>query len=444
MQPIVVIVRPHNAAADDAEPGPVGPYRSLRRTHAALASFQTGRAAGLVLLLALSGSMGCGSVQTQPPLFASLDVPVTLTEFRMRTNDFTEFFVAVIEDAADVIIEQAEDEDVRRHAMVARLRVVTAFLDAVSQPDPAASLVDVWAFCLQLQDFVTDGAGRDVFGEDQEVVIAATDMIVAEVENVVASVAGGEGAPVAAGFVRSWADEHPITVLPFARGTSAVELAEQMERQDGGPFAALGRLQTGVDDVVEQMQRYLGILPRTVRWQAQLILHQTLYDEPRIVQSLDSLDAVTAGLLEMNAFVQALPGDLRAAARETLEELGPYIENERARLLGEIDAQRRAVFEDIDRERTLVMAELERQTAMVQGELDADIDDVLDNIEALTAGMISESADEGERLMDLVYRRALVLLLIAIAGGAGLIVLARWKREPAATQAPRSLSGAED
>ena len=107
--------------------------------------------------------MGCGSVQTQPPLFASLDVPVTLTEFRMRTNDFTEFFVAVIEDAADVIIEQAEDEDVRRRVMVARLRVVTAFLDAVSQPDPVASLVDVWAFCLQLQDFVTDGAGRPGF-----------------------------------------------------------------------------------------------------------------------------------------------------------------------------------------------------------------------------------------------------------------------------------------
>ncbi len=422
-------------------------YRSPRRTqgtHAAVASSQTGRAAGVVLLLALSGPIGCGSVQTEPPLFASLDVPVTLTEFRMRTTDFTEFFVAVIEDATDVIIEQAEDEDLRHRVMVARLRVVTAFLDAVSQPDPVASLVDVWAFCLQLQDFVTDGAGRERFGEHQEVVIAATDTIVAEVENVVASVSGGEGTPVVASFVRSWADEHPITVLPFTRGTSAVELAEQMERQDGGPLAALGRLQTGVDDVVEQMQRYLGILPRMVRWQAQLILHQALYDEPRIVQSLDSLDAVTAGLLEMSAFVQALPGDLRADALEALEELRPYIENERARLLGEIDAQRRAVFEDIDRERTLVMAELDRQIAMVQGELDADIDDVLDKLGALTSGTISESAGEGERLIDLVYRRGLVLLLIATAGGAGLIVLARWTRKPAATQVPGSLSGAED
>ena len=90
------------------------------------------------------------------------------------------------------------------------------------------------------------------------------------------------------------------------------------------------------------------------------------------------------------------------------------------------------------------MAEVERQIAMVQGELDADIDDVLDKIGALTAGTISESAGEGERLIDLVYRRALVLVLIAIAGGAGLIVLARWRRKPAATQAPRSLSGAED
>ena len=411
-------------------------YRSPRRTQgtaAAVASFQTGRAAGVVLLLGLSGSIGCGSVQTQPPLFASLDVPVTLTEFRMRTSDFTEFFVAVFEDTADVIIEQAEDEDMRRRAMVARLRVVTALLDAVSQPDPVASLVDVWAFCLQLQDFVTDGAGRDRFGEHQEVVIAATDVIVAEVENVVASVSGGEGTPVAAAFVRSWADEHPITVLPFARGTSAVELAEQMESEDGGPLAALGRLETGVDDVVERMQRYIGILPRTVRWEAQLILHQTLHDEPRIVQSLDSLDAVTAGLLELNAFVQALPGDLRADALEALAALRPYIENERARLLGEIDAQRRAVFEDIGRERTLVMAEVERQITMAQDELDADIDDVLDEMGALTAGTILESAGEGERLMDLAYRRALVLLLIAIAGGAGLIVLARWTRKPAAT-----------
>ena len=46
--------------------------------------------------------------------------------------------------------------------------------------------------------------------------------------------------------------------------------------------------------------------------------------------------------------------------------------------------------------------------------------------------------------MDLVYRRGLVLLLIAIAGGAGPVVLARWKRKPAATQAPGSLSGGAD
>jgi len=99
------------------------------------------------------------SVDTTPPLFGSSAIPVTLTEFRIRLNDFAEYFVAVIEDAGEQVIDGSDDQLVRRNAMEFRLRAVNNFLNSLNQTDPVASLIDAWTFCLQLHQFVETGAG---------------------------------------------------------------------------------------------------------------------------------------------------------------------------------------------------------------------------------------------------------------------------------------------
>jgi len=382
--------------------------------------------AALALLLTLPA---CGSADSTPPLFASLDLPVSITEFRLRINDFAENFVAVIEEAAEEVIDQAEDEDIRRNAMVWRLRTVNVFLNSLHQPDPIAALIDAWAFCLQLQEFVTEGPGKEMFGEQQRIVVAAVDRIVIDVENLVTTVAEGP-AEEAHRLVYDWVDQHPVRDKLIIRMTSAVEIADQLESQDNSAFAALGRLQAGVDDIVTQYQRYISIMPRTIRWQTQLILHETLYDEPRVRRTLDDLDLITANLLEAFALLDELPDQVQADIRAMVADLEPFIEQERTRLIAEVDRQRGLIFADVGGQREAFMRDVDGQIALIDAQIQGRMDEVFDRVEALTEATVAESFSESERLIDLFYARTLVLLLIAIAGGAGLILLHKW-RHPA-------------
>jgi len=374
---------------------------------------------------ALAGS-GCRSVDTTPPLFASLDLPVTLTEFRIRLNGFAEYFVAIIEDATEQVIDDSNDQLVRRDAMEFRLRAVNNFLNSLNQPDPAASLIDAWAFCLQLHHFVGTGAGSQLFGDYQPIVVEAIRAINEEVESVVAAVAQGP-AVEARNMVNTWAAENPLDSYLLVRNSTAVLLAEQLGKQNSRAFAALGRLQAGVDDLVAQYQRYISIMPRTIRWQSQLILHETLYDELKIGESMADLHLIAGSLLQLNAFVESLPDDVKEDILASIADIGPFIEAERARIIAEVDRQRGLIFAGVDTERAQIMADIERQINDVDANVQAQIEEVFARIEALTDDTVEASFNESERLVNLVYQRAFTLLLVALTGGAALVVLYKWR-----------------
>ena len=382
--------------------------------------------AAIALLLALPA---CGSTDSTPPMFASLELPITITEFRLHINDFAEYFVAEIEDAAERVIDEADDEEIRRNAMVWRLRVVNTFLNSLNQPESVASFIDAWAFCLQLEEFVTDGPGKDLFGEHQPVIVDAVQKTAAEIDRVAVRVA--QGPPTEARtMVSDWVARHPLENDLIVRGTSAIEIADRLESNNTSVFAALGSLQSGVDDIVKQYQRYMSIMPRTIRWHTQLIVHETLYDEPLVRKKFADLDLITANLLETFALLETLPDEVQTDILAMVADLEPFIEEERARLIAEVDRQRGLIFADVDSEREAIMQDVERQIALVDEQIQGRIGEIFERVEALIEETFAESFSESERLINLFYQRTLVLLLVAIAGGAGLIVLHKW-RHPA-------------
>ncbi|MGD8330221.1 MAG: hypothetical protein PVJ49_12355 [Acidobacteriota bacterium] len=398
------------------------------------------RFAATVCLVVTLVPTGCASTDRTPPLFAATALPVTLTEFRLRLSDFTEFFVAVVEDATEIVIDSSRDQQVRRNAMEFRLRTVTMFLNSLNQTDPVASLIDAWAFCLQLQQYVgPDGAGAELFGEEQPGIVAAVDSIRAEVESLVDAVAKGP-APDEEAIVLQWAATHPLSSSPLVRTSSAVLLAEQLENRSNSPFAALGQLQAGIDELVAQFQRYISVLPRSVRWQSQLILHETLYDEFDLGATMETFDLLSAGALELSAaadeLLAELPNgeELQAELDEVMAEIASIVEAERARMLAEIDRQRGLIFDDVTLQREAIMRDVDTQIAIIDEQMQQRLDEVFVRIETLTETTLRQSFDETERLMDQIFIRILVLILVLLAGIAGLIVLRkRLNRPPGVT-----------
>jgi flagellar motility protein MotE (MotC chaperone) len=157
---------------------------------------------------------------------------------------------------------------------------------------------------------------------------------------------------------------------------------------------------------------------------------------------LDNLDLLTADLLELGALLDEIPEreELEAELREALAGIEPIIEAERARLLDEIDRQRGLIFTDIDGQRQAIMLDVEAQIALVDEQIQGRLEEVFDRVEALTEATLAESFGESERLVNVVYRRVLTLLLVALAGGAGLVLLHKW-RHPLARNRRRGESG---
>ena len=398
------------------------------------------RLAGLLvvwLCVATLAGSSCRSVDAAPPLFSSLDLPVTLIEFRIHLNTFGEYFVAVIDDAATLVIDESNDQLLRRKTMRFRLRAVNNFLNALNQTDPVASLVDAWVFCLQLHNFTETGAGSQLFGNHQATIVEATRAVAEEVERVVAAVSHRPATEnEVSASVKTWAQENPLDSFLMVRGSSVVLLAELLERPNNSAFAALGRLQAGVDDLVSQYQRYISIMPRTIRWQSQLILHQTLYDELPIRESIADLNLITASLLQLTTFIESLPDEVKEDILASIAGIHPLIEGERATIIAEVDRQRDLIFAGVDAERAAIMADIERQINEVDATVQAQIDAVLARIETLANDTVNESFAESERLINLIYRRTFTLLLVALAGGAALVILYKRRHPLKAAKGP--------
>jgi hypothetical protein len=375
----------------------------------------------------------------------AVDLPVTITEFRLRLGDFSEYFFAVIEDSSEAVIDTSDDQLVRRHAMEFRLRAVTVFLNALNKPDPVASLIDAWAFCLQIVDFLEEGG---VFGEHQPLMIDAAHSIALEANRTVDAMTR-EDAVEGEQLVIQWVREHPLASEKMIRSSTTVLLADRLEAQDQSAFAALGRLQAGVDDIVAQFQRYISVMPRTVRWHSQLILHETLYDEFDLSRSMAVVDAIISDMDEISALADELLAilpsreELEAELNEAMASLEDAIEAERVRLLAEVDRQRGLIFDDVDLQREAIMRDIEAQLLLAQEQMQEQVDDIFMRFEALTDETVSRSFAESERLINVAFLRALILLMFALAGGGGLILLHKW-RHPLNAGAARTADGPAD
>jgi hypothetical protein len=311
---------------------------------------------------------------------------------------------------------------------------VTVFLNALAKPDPVAALVDAWAFSLQLVDFLEqDGAGAHLFGEYQHVMVDAARSVAAEVDDLVEEVTRDD-AVEGRELVAQWVSANPLSSRQMIRSSTTILLADELEAAEDSPFAALGRLQLGIDDITATLQRYTSIFPRTIRWHSQLILHETLYDEFDLGSTREMVDSMLADLADLgelaDELLATLPSgeELDAELAAAMARLQGAIDEERARLLAEVDRQRGLVFDDVTAQREAIMSDVEAQILLAQERIQAQVDEVFARIESLTEETITRSFAESERLVRLVYSRVLILLLVAIAGGAGLILLNKWRR----------------
>ena len=110
---------------------------------------------GLYLLLVAAACQGLAQ-QTQF-MVTSTSIDASAGEIRVRAVQLGRLFSTEIERAADSIRAVTGEPSIRRHALLWKMYAIPAAHEAVLLPDPALSILDAWAFAVQMEEYFGRG-----------------------------------------------------------------------------------------------------------------------------------------------------------------------------------------------------------------------------------------------------------------------------------------------
>jgi hypothetical protein len=387
----------------------------------------------VAVLLGVVACAACAplSSQRQTDIMAKTGkVSVSGEVLRLRVNDLVDREAGRIEQTADRIIADSTDAAIRRRALVVKVDVIPALYAAGFRADPLAAAMDVWGFAFQFQQYVENGEGRRAFGPEQPQMLACARDVIADVDTVIRSIAiRPEHFDAARTILQNWAASHPVEQTFLARASGAAVVAN-LRSDERDVFVTIGAVSDLIEDLSERLNAYAAHLPKQARWQAEILLTETM-STPIVGDALGTLRDVGATARRAQALMDEVP-DLLEAEREMLAgERGAIlsdINTQRLQTLQFLTAERFAVIAAARDERVAVVAavRLEREAlvaALRQERLETlvEVDKMLDK--ATTRAMTS-TLDSARDLIDYTIRRMAILSIGLMLAAAAIAALA--------------------
>jgi len=377
-------------------------------------------------------AMGCATVKTTPPLMAQVEgLDVTPKELRIRSLDYAEFFADSVEDAATEIVWATSDPEIRRRAILWKVSAVSSLITAMSQTDPLAAIIETATFTFQMADYFETGAGSDRFGPVQQIAVDACVRLEERAIAFLESFAHGDYPDVREELLR-WVEEHPIKSPLFARDSVIVLVADLMQDPDTRAFASLGRLELTVNDLMARLTLYGAAMPRLARWQAELLINDTLNAQQPLGELLVDTKELLATAERVAELSDNVPELIQGEREAILLAIQTLVDRQISDLDVLVDQHRLAVMTDIETERIAIFDSIDAQRLDTIAALDTQSEKILGGLQGMGVGAVNQTSIEAERLMSRAFWWAFQIVIIALVGL--LIVLVIVRRIPQAVQ----------
>jgi hypothetical protein len=307
-----------------------------------------------------------------------------------------------IEVVADSMDAGTESLKVHRNTLYLRLSSVTAITEASLQPDPVHAMLDLYAFRLQLANFVSSPAGYEAFGDQFAIAQRALERNAARWEAVAQST-GGRLTDSGRAQITSWAQSHPIDRLPFTRTSLASALAATLREQDLSIGAAVGGMQESIDRLEYRIS----------------LLNENALKQAVWLSQLAALD------LNASPDVAELRGTLHSS-RNLIEDAPDLVERERTVILADVDRQRRETLEaitlELDRQRVALMESVANERVILLDAVNEQRRLIMLDADSLRVLLV---ADEFRVVNHLMLLLAALLVTLLATGGIGWLLLRR-------------------
>jgi hypothetical protein len=246
-------------------------------------------------------------------------------------------------------------------------------------------MFDVWALCLQQQEFFERGPGKERFGQWQSLAVDASKNLVDDIQGIAKTVTGDEYDQVKSG-VDEWVDANPIETVIFTRESTAPLTAAALGSVSAGAFAAVGNMADEVRDLSARISVYSELVPKQARWQAALLLTSES-GGVSFIQLLQDIALHAERMEDIVAFLDSV---------EVVLDSMPAL----------ISAERTAVMNDITRERVAVMRDLNQMLAATLQAVDLERVAVMDGISAERIAALQDLDALAARLTEMTLEQA--------------------------------------
>jgi hypothetical protein len=344
-----------------------------------------------LLSVALASLPACSLLSIKTP-----ETPLTPREqeARLLTRDYAEYFngvmIRVIDDAA------AKDTDpaVRARALQLKLGVVSQSTRAATGLSPMGSLIDTWAFALQLRDYLDSGSGAALLGGAQSDVRAHADGLADEADALAKKVTGGDY-PRYQAFVKRYTFRYPLEG-PDCQRTSVLSIWSA-EEDDKAPLRVVGTVAQALGDVSDRMRIYGQEIPAVSLWEAERALDRSGIDAASYRATFRSIDTQLAKISTLAETSPALAHEAIAELRRSLGDSSDRLDNAWTQMLQTLRVERAALAANIASERESLMAAADVQRARISAD----------------AAKIAERAvDKSWSEVRALVREALLLLIV--------------------------------
>jgi hypothetical protein len=305
---------------------------------------------------------GCSLLSIKTP-----DTPLTSSEqeARLLTRDYAAHFSSSMTHLIDDAVARNSDPAIRSQAVRLKLGVVSASTRAATGLSPMGSLLDTWAFALQLRDYLVSGAGAELFGGSQADVQQGAMQLADEADQLAKKATGSDYSRYQ-GFVARYVFRYPLENADCERPSVLSTWAE--EENGKAPLRAEGTVAQALGDFSDRMRIYSEELPNMGLWQAERSLDRAGVDSASYRAAFRSLDAQLARISTLAETSPALVHEAIADLRSSLNASSDRLDNAWMQMLHTLHVEREALTTNIASERENVAAAVDVERTRISAD----------------------------------------------------------------------------
>ena len=252
---------------------------------------------------------------------------ITQEELREALIQYASRFEATVVATANTISAGTKDPLIQRRTLRWKLELTPVVNQAAFAGEPESAYVAVLTIATSMNDYLTTGAGVDVFGEQQTLAVnASAELLAAAIELGDRFLDDKELAHVTSD-VRTLVREQPIRgefiaekIQTLVTASEASPIFDWVTAIPLSPFRALQGVDQGAqairefNDTAAEMSRLLASMPRLVRWNLEL-LALDVTEQGNIESTLESFDTLARSAESLSQTTASLPVEPARAAR---------------------------------------------------------------------------------------------------------------------------------